>query len=150
MKKLFLFVVCLMMTMAANAQFEQGKYYCGASLSGLNLSYSGAEKTTFGVEAKGGYLFADNWMGLVNAGYKHEDSCDCFSAGVGARYYIIENGLFMGVNTMVMLSNGYNDINCADVGTELSGIDKLYSGRLCNPPTTFPSVFKVSVKSLFS
>ena len=47
-------------------------------------------------------------------------------------------------------SNGYNDINCTDVGTELSGIDKLYSGRLCNPPTTFPSVFKVSVKSLFS
>ena len=47
-------------------------------------------------------------------------------------------------------SNGYNDVNCADVGTESSGIDKLYSGRLCNPPTTFPSVFKVSVKSLFS
>ncbi len=133
MKKLFLFVVCLMMTMAANAQFEQGKYYCGASLSGLNLSYSGAEKTTFGVEAKGGYLFADNWMGLVNAGYKHEDSCDCFSAGVGARYYIIENGLFMGVNTKVMLSNGYNDI--------MPGIELGYAFFLGRSVTIEPSVY---------
>ena len=38
MKKIALFVMALMMSLAANAQFEEGKGYLGASLSGLDLS----------------------------------------------------------------------------------------------------------------
>ena len=44
MKKIALFVMALMMSVAANAQFEQGKFYAGASLSGLDLNYSGLTK----------------------------------------------------------------------------------------------------------
>ena len=44
MKKLFLLVIGLVLTVAANAQFEQGKYYVSGSLTGLNMSYSGSEK----------------------------------------------------------------------------------------------------------
>lgn len=99
MKKILLLAIGFLMTMTASAQFEQGKYYCNGSLTGINLSYSGAEKLSLGVEAKGGYLVADNWMALVMAGYSHdEDVDDKFAVGVGGRYYIIQNGLYMGLN----------------------------------------------------
>ena len=45
------------------SQFEQGKYYVGASLTGLDLSYSGSRKFLISVfDLKGGYLLADDWM----------------------------------------------------------------------------------------
>ena len=53
MKKILLLAIGFLMTMTASAQFEQGKYYCNGSLTGINLSYSGAEKLSLGVEAKG-------------------------------------------------------------------------------------------------
>lgn len=55
-KKLVFMLVGLVVTMAANAQFEQGKKYIGSSLSGLNLSYNGTEKSSLGLQAKAGYL----------------------------------------------------------------------------------------------
>lgn len=112
MRKLIMLVIGLIMTVAANAQFEEGKYYVAGSLTGLNMSYNGAEDFNFGVQAKGGYMLADNWMALAFAGYQHEGkgSTNAFNGGVGARYYIIQNGLYMGVNGTVVLSDGYNDI----------------------------------------
>ena len=41
MKKLYALVAALMVSVAANAQFEQGKIYMNGSLTGLNMSYSG-------------------------------------------------------------------------------------------------------------
>lgn len=91
-------VVALVVSVAARAQFEQGKVYVGASLSGLDLSYNGADKGKFGVQAKGGYLFADDWLVLGQVAYnkQHEVPVD-LSAGIGARYYIIQNGLYLGI-----------------------------------------------------
>ena len=68
-KKLTLLFVALMMVVAANAQFQEGKGYLGASLTGLDMSYSGAEKFNLGIEAKGGYLIADNLMPGLEMGY---------------------------------------------------------------------------------
>ena len=34
----------LVMTVSANAQFENGKKYIGSSISGLNMSYNGSER----------------------------------------------------------------------------------------------------------
>lgn len=134
MKKLFLLVVGMVMTVAANAQFEKGKYYCGASLSGINLSYSGAEDFNLGIDAKGGYMFADNWMGLAMAGYQHYgNGSDSFTAGIGARYYIIENGLFMGVNTKLLFSDDHNDL--------MPGIELGYAFFLGKSVTIEPSVY---------
>lgn len=51
-KKLVFMLVGLVVTMAANAQFEQGKKYIGSSLSGLNLSYNGTEKVLWAYKPK--------------------------------------------------------------------------------------------------
>ena len=68
MKRVYLIMVAVMLTMAAYAQFEAGKYYVGASVSGLSLSYNGSEKASFGLQAKGGYLFDDNLMATAQLG----------------------------------------------------------------------------------
>lgn len=110
-KKLVLILVGLVMAVAANAQFEQGKIYVGASLSGLNLDYNGSEKGHFGLQAKGGYLFSDDWMatGLIDYD-KHKDLSAQLSLGVGVRYYIVQNGLFLGASaSYVHAGSRYDD-----------------------------------------
>ena len=137
MKKFFLLAIGLVMSVVANAQFEQGKYYVNGSLTGLDMSYSGMEKFNFGIEAKGGYMLADNWMVLAMAGYQHlgtKDIDDTFSAGVGGRYYIIENGLYMGVNAkFVRGSSSYNDL--------MPGIEIGYAFFLGKSVTVEPAVY---------
>ena len=96
MKKIAFFIVALFMSVAANAQFEQGKGYLGASLSGFDMS-SQSKKFHLGFNAKVGYLFADNLMALGEVGYdKIEGTPYSLSAGAAARYYIIQNGLYLG------------------------------------------------------
>ena len=98
MKKIALFVMALMMSVAANAQFEQGKGYLGASLSGLDLS-SQAKNFHFCLNAKAGYLFKDNLMATAQIGYDHtKDADDIVVLGVGGRYYIEQNGLYLGAS----------------------------------------------------
>ncbi len=137
MKKLIMLAVGLVMTVAANAQFEHGKYYVSGSLTGLNMSYSGADKFNLGIEAKGGYMVADNWMALAMAGYSHsgQDGVDdTFQAGVGGRYYIIENGLYMGVNAKFVRGNSsYNDF--------MPGIELGYAFFLGRSVTVEPAVY---------
>ena len=69
-KKLALVVAIVLMPLTGFAQitldskgidpFEKGKLYLGASLSGLDLSYSGSTEMNFGVDALVGYTIADN------------------------------------------------------------------------------------------
>ena len=111
MKKIALFVVALMVSVAANAQFEQGKHYIGASLSSLSLSYSGSEKGHLGLQAKGGYLFMDNLMATAQIGYdKQTDVPYSLSFGAGGRYYIVQNGLFLGAGVNFVHSEDFNDV----------------------------------------
>ena len=56
MKKWFLGILLLAMTAGANAQFQAGTKYIGASASNLGLSYSTAEKFRFGLNASAGYF----------------------------------------------------------------------------------------------
>jgi len=96
MKKIALFAVMLLMTVAAHAQFEKGKVYIEGSLSSFDIS-SQAKKFHIGLAARGGYLFMDNLMALAEVSYKHlEDTNDTFGIGAGARYYITQNGLYLG------------------------------------------------------
>lgn len=96
-KKLLIAVMALMVCIAGHAQFEKGKYYVGASMSGIGLSYNGSEKSRIGLQAKGGYLFDDDFMLTLKVGYdKQKDVPMVFSAGIGARYYIEQNGLYLG------------------------------------------------------
>ena len=122
MKKLMMSMVALMMAMSMNAQkylnesttpFTQGKTYVGASLSGADLSYSGITKGHIGLQAKAGYFFADNVMGLAQLGYENNVNKDHSHATVllsaGGRYYIQQNGLYLGASVIYKHWNSYND-----------------------------------------
>lgn len=104
--------ITLLSTVGAMAQFEEGKAYVGASLSGLNLSYSGSEKAKFGLQAEGGYMFADDWMVKGHFGYnKQNDVPASLSFGAGARYYIVQNGLYLGADVdYVHARSNYDDV----------------------------------------
>ncbi len=110
-RKLSMVIVALVMTLSASAQFEKGKIYVGSSLSGLNLSYNGEEKGSFGLQAKAGYLFSDDLMVTGQIGYdKKNDVPASLMAGVGARYYIVQNGLYLGASVSYLHSNcSYDD-----------------------------------------
>ena len=109
MKKVILLLAVLATTLTANAQFEKGKAYLGAGLSGLDIS-SQAKKFHFGANVKAGYLFMDNLMALAQVGYDHlDDTPDAFTLGVGGRYYIIQNGLYLGASLKFQRADGIND-----------------------------------------
>jgi len=109
MKKFALILFALMVTVAADAQFEKGKAYLGASLSSLDLS-SQAKKFHFGINVKGGYLLADNLMATAQVGYDHlQDADDTYQFGVGGRYYIVQNGLYLGAGVKYKHAPSYND-----------------------------------------
>ena len=87
-KKLLLLVVACIMTLSASAQFQKGKGYVGASLTGLNLHYNGNDKFTLGLQAQGGYFIADNLMLLAEASFEHSSNdavADRYTLGVATR-----------------------------------------------------------------
>lgn len=110
-RRLALALIGLLMTVAANAQFEQGKKYLGASLSGFNLSYNGSEKSHVGLQAKAGYLFTDDWMVSANIDYDKQKNVSAkLSFGAGVRYYIVQNGLYLGASASYLhAGSAYDD-----------------------------------------
>lgn len=105
--------LALLTATGAYAQFEKGKAYVGASLTGLNMSYNGSSKFNFGVQAQGGYFIADDVLLHATVGYDHsgkEGVIDKLALGVGARYYIEQNGIFLGLNCKYLRAgHEYND-----------------------------------------
>lgn len=97
MKKLALLLVLLTVGLSANAQFTKKTKYISASFTGLDLSYSSDEDWTFGFSISGGYFFTDSWMLYGDLGYDHTRHTDDVTVGAGTRYYIIQNGLYLGV-----------------------------------------------------
>ena len=110
MKKIALFVVALVMSVAANAQFEQGKGYIGASMSGIDISNQ-TKEFHLGLNAQLGYMFQDNLLALGTLGWDHWDkSGDSFVLGAGARYYIEQNGLYLGGSLKYKHAEQYDDL----------------------------------------
>ncbi len=142
MKKIVLIIVALTMTMAAKAQyyrletpFTAGKYFVGASLSGLNLNYSGANDLSFGVQAQGGLMVDDNVLVYATVGFDNNGKgCDAFTAGVGGRYYIEQNGIFLGLNANYKhIQPSYNDL--------MPGVEVGYAFFLSRTVTIEPAVY---------
>ncbi len=96
MKKWMTCLLLFVAAVSANAQFEKGTKYANVSLSGLSLSYSGSEKFRGGLDAEAGYIFTDNLMLRANVGYDHTRYIDDVRVGAGIRYYIDQNGIFLG------------------------------------------------------
>lgn len=114
-KKIFmLFAALCLFTLTASAQFEEGKFYGGASLTGLNMSYDGTDHFNLGAQAQLGYFFADNLMIHGDASFQHTGADGVpneASVGAGLRYYIIQNGLFLGAGAKLLHANhDYNDL----------------------------------------
>jgi len=105
MKKLTLIICLLVVTVAAQAQFEKGKWIVNPSITGLDLSHdTGTDKTSFGLEAKGGAFLLDNVALLVHAGAKWNEGggdTDVYTLGVGGRYYISKVGVYLGADVNV-------------------------------------------------
>lgn len=147
MKKLFLMFAIALLPLTGFAQlkldangmepFEQGKLFAGASLTGLDLSYSGMTELNLGLQAQLGYTFADNWLGYGLVEYSHsglKGVSDSFMAGVGGRYYISQNGLFLGANCKYIHSNkSYNDV--------MPGVEIGYAFFISRTVTIEPAIY---------
>lgn len=96
MKKIFMALLLAVVSLGANAQFDKGTKYLSASLSGLDMSYSKNAKFNLGLNALGGYFIEDAWMLYGKLGYDHSKDFNDVNLGAGARYYIKQNGLYLG------------------------------------------------------
>lgn len=105
MKKLALLVCLLVVTVAVQAQFEKGKWIVNPSITGLDFSHdTGTDKTSFGLEAKGGAFLLDNVALLVRAGAAWNSgdlNKDVYTLGVGGRYYFSKIGVYLGADVNV-------------------------------------------------
>lgn len=116
MKKFIVSIAMLAMTLVANAQssetpFAKGKIYAGAGFSGLNLHYNSKTKWNFDINARGGYFIEDNWMLLGEFLWGIRQKADnSFAIGAGGRYYIVQNGLYLGAGArFAHQGSDYND-----------------------------------------
>lgn len=126
----------LTMALGANAQFEYKKTYLSAGVNNLDLSYNGAKKLSFGADVMAGTFVDDNWLLYLKGGYKHEGEAEIndFNAGMGLRYYIIQNGLFLGASaSYVHGTKSYNDLKpavelgyCFFISREITIEPKIY------------------------
>lgn len=135
-KKIAVVALGLMVSVGAHAQFESGKQYCGASLTGLNLSYNGSEELCLGIQAKAGYFFEDDMMLLAQAEYKHsglEGVKDYWALGAQGRYYIEQNGIYLGAGVKLIHTGSYNDV--------MPGVEVGYAFFVSKQVTIEPAVY---------
>ena len=135
-KKIAVVAFGLMVSVGAHAQFESGKQYCGASLTGLNLSYNGSEELSLGIQAKAGYFFEDDMMLLAQAEYKHsglEGVKDYWALGAQGRYYIEQNGIYLGAGVKLIHTGSYNDV--------MPGVEVGYAFFVSKQVTIEPAVY---------
>lgn len=112
MKKILFIIIAMLVSVNSFAQFEEGKHYISASVTGLDLNYKG-EGLNLGTSATAGYLPLDNLMLLASGSYEHssnKDIEDVFSLGVSGRYYILQNGIYLGAGAKYVHASHYNDI----------------------------------------
>ncbi|WP_314647546.1 hypothetical protein [Prevotella multiformis] len=113
-RRCMLLVAAMAVSLCASAQFQEGKGYLGASLTGLDLHYNGQDGFNVGIEGKAGYFPWDNIMVLASFDAVHDGSktvADHITVGVGGRYYITQNGLYLGAGVKLLHANhSYNDL----------------------------------------
>lgn len=109
MKKVLFLFLFVLTAGVAHAQFEEGTAFVNTSLTGLNMQFNNDFK--LGVEAKAGYFFTDDWAVTGSAGLDYGQSkLNSLFGGVGVRYYIEQNGLFLGAGLKYLhQDSGYND-----------------------------------------
>jgi hypothetical protein len=138
MKKLAIVLCLLIVSIAAKAQFERGKWMVNAQLSNIGLSYSNDEKGHFGVSAGGGYFLLDNIALTASFGMDMNDDINKYSFGLGGRYYFEQNGLFLGGGIKARRYAYDNAPDTNDFGLSMEGG---YAFFLSRTVTIEPSVY---------
>lgn len=137
MKKTLLVIATMFVAITASAQFEMSKAYIGAGLTGFDFNYSGGSKVNLGVGAKAGLFLEDDWLILGTVDFQHnghKNTSDVISAGVGTRYYIEQNGIFLGANAQFIHAfRNYNDV--------LPGVEVGYAYFINGSVTIEPSIY---------
>lgn len=139
MKKFLFLLLFIASAGAAHAQFEEGTTFVNTSLTGLNMQFNNDFKV--GVEAKAGYFFADDWAFTAGAGLDYGNSkLNILHAGAGVRYYIEQNGLFLGAGLKyIHKDSSYNDL--------MPGVELGYCFFLNRSVTIEPALYyNVSIK----
>ena len=142
MKKLMMAAIGLMMAIGANAQylndpknvFSQGKCYLAASASGASLSYHKGTDWNLNLQAKAGYLIADDWMVVGQMGYEAQtDLPDAIQLGAGLRYYFESCGIYAGATAKYTRCDDFSDFR-----PELSvGYSYFLTGKLTVEPEAY-------------
>lgn len=135
MKKILVIIAVALTPLLAHAQFEKGKCYASAALTSLNLNYSGSDDFTLNLQGQAGTFIADNFLVYGLAGWNHRGkSADQVEIGVGGRYYILQNGIFLGANVRYAHgSGGYNDV--------MPGVEVGYAFFISRTVTVEPSIY---------
>ncbi len=136
MKKILMLLFTVMATLTASAQFDKGTIYASGSLSSFDLSYSGIKDLHIGLDAKAGYFVDDEIMLYGQVGYDHDGDAglNTVSVGVGGRYYMKANGIFLGVKAQAIHANhNYNDV--------LPGLEVGYAFYISHTVTIEPSIY---------
>ena len=142
MKKIMMTLVALVMAISANAQylndsekvFSQGKFYVGASTSGAALSYHKASDWNLNLQAKAGYLLADDVMFVGQLGYEAQtDFDDVIQIGAGLRYYFESCGVYASATAKYVKCGDFSDFR-----PELNlGYSYFLTGKLTVEPEVF-------------
>lgn len=87
----------LLLVLPAHAQFEKGTWIVNPAVTGMDFTFSNAQKAHFGMDVQGGAFLIDNVALLVNAGFDlNKRSANVFNLGVAGRYYFNKCGVFLG------------------------------------------------------
>ena len=119
-KSLITLMLALAAFSGANAQylndtekvFTQNKVYFGAALTGLDLNYNEQNSFKLDVSLKAGYMLADDWLLLAQGEFQGiKNAPNTLKVGAGMRYYVEQNGIFLGASGKFIHAYGdYNDI----------------------------------------
>lgn len=123
-------------SLSVYAQFEADKVYVSGALSGFDFNYNGSKDLTLDIEAKAGYLLENDWMVLGQTSYSHsglKGVSDAITFGMGGRYYIEQNGLFLGVGAKYKHSKNFDDF--------MPGVEVGYAYFISRTVTVEPSIY---------
>lgn len=148
MKKLIVLSCLLLAAVSVQAQFEQGKWIFGTSLTGLDFSRENEHhRTSFGLEVKTGAFLLEDFALIVNVGAQWNQGDlerDIYRVGVGLRYYFDRVGIYVGANGQIYTyqyedkwkSYGYDDKTRVSFGLDLG-----YSFFLSRTVTIEPAIY---------
>ena len=150
MKKLLMTFATLLLAMSVSAQqyqnvsdtpFNKGKMYASAGFSGLDLNYNSTTKWNLNIDGKVGYFLVDDVMALAEAQWGiHQEYPNDFIVGAGMRYYIRQNGIYLGAGANYKHSECYDDF--------LSNVNVGYAFFISRTVTIEPELYyNMSTKS---